>query len=179
MSMVAPAPSEDTPTWLRVLLGIVLIIAGLIVLGNIAMATVVGTMFIGIVAIVGGVFEIIHAFWTKGWGGFIWQIILGILYVIAGIYLVTRPVGGALALTWVIAVVFLALGIVRLVAGFQYWKMGGWLLVLSGIFGIIAGIIILSGWPESSIWVIGLLLGIDLVFAGVGWLMYAWAPNAA
>ena len=179
MSMVAPAPSDDTPTWLRVLLGIVLIIAGLVVLGNIAMATVVGTLLIGIVAIAGGVFEIIHAFWTKGWGGFIWQIILGILYVIAGIYLVTRPVSGALALTWVIAIVFLALGVVRLIAGFQFWKVGGWLLVLSGIFGIIAGIIILSGWPESSIWVIGLLLGIDLVFAGVGWLMYAWAPRTA
>ncbi|HET7714189.1 MAG TPA: HdeD family acid-resistance protein [Bauldia sp.] len=179
MSMVAPLPSEDTPTWLRVLLGIVLIIAGLIVLGNIAMATVVGTMLIGIVAIAGGVFEIIHAFWTKGWGGFIWQIILGVLYVIAGIYLLTRPVGGALALTWLIAVVFLALGVVRLIAGFQIWKAGGWLLVLSGVFGIVAGIIILAGWPESSIWVIGLLLGIDLVFAGVGWLMCAWAPKAA
>ncbi len=177
--MVSPAPSPDTPTWLRVLLGIVLIVAGLIVLGNIATATVVGTMLIGIVAIAGGVFEVIHAFWTKGWGGFIWQIILGVLYVIAGIYLVTRPVGGALALTWVIAIVFLALGVVRLIAGFQFRSAGGWLLVLSGIFGIVAGIIILSGWPESSMWVIGLLLGIDLVFAGVGWLMYAASPRMA
>jgi uncharacterized membrane protein HdeD (DUF308 family) len=177
MSMVAPAPSEDTPTWLRVLLGIVLIIAGLIVLGNIAMATVVVTMFIGIVAIVGGVFEIIHAFWTKGWGGFIWQIILGLLYIAAGIYIVTQPVGAVLALTWVIAIVFLALGLVRLIVGFQNWSAGGWLLVLSGIFGIIAGIIILSGWPESSVWVIGLLLGIDLIFSGFGWLTYAAAPE--
>jgi len=84
-------------------------------------------------------------------------------------------VGAVLALTWVIAIVFLALGIVRLIAGFQFWSAGGWLLVLSGVFGIIAGIIILSGWPESSMWVIGLLLGIDLIFSGVGWLTYAAA----
>jgi len=140
------------------------------------MATVVGTMLIGIVAIVGGAFEIVHAFWTKGWGGFIWQILLGLLYVVAGVYLVTRPVGGALALTWIIAVVLLASGVIRLVAGFQYWSAGGWLLVLSGIFGIVAGIIILTGWPESSLWVIGLLLGIDFIFAGVGWLLHAAAP---
>ena len=49
---------------------------------------------------------------------------------------------------------------VRLIAGFQFWSEGGWLLVLSGIFGIAAGVIILMGWPESSLWVIGLLLGI-------------------
>jgi len=179
MSLASPMPSDDTPTWLRVLLGIVLILAGVFVLGNIAVATLAGVWIIGIAAIIGGAFEIVHAFWTKGWGGFIWQIILGILYVIAGIYIVTRPVQGALALTWVIAIVFLALGVVRMIAGFQFWKMGGWLLVLSGIFGIIAGIIILSGWPESSIWVIGLLLGIDFIFGGVGWLMHAWAPRTA
>ena len=139
-----------------------------------------GAMIIGIAAIVGGAFEVIHAFWTKGWGGFIWQIILGLLYIAAGIYIVTRPVSAVPALTWVIAIVFLALGVVRLIAGFQFWSAGGWLLVLSGIFGIAAGIIILSGWPESSIWVIGLLLGIDLIFSGVGWLTYAAAgPSRA
>ena len=178
MTMSTMAPSAETPTWLRILLGIVLIIAGVVVLGNIVWFSVVGAMIIGIAAIVGGAFEIIHAFWTKGWGGFIWQIILGLLYVAAGIYIVTQPVGAVLALTWVIAIVFLALGLVRLIVGFQYWKEGGWLLVLSGIFGIAAGIIILSGWPESSMWVIGLLLGIDLIFSGVGWLTYAAASPA-
>jgi uncharacterized membrane protein HdeD (DUF308 family) len=180
MTMSTMAPSAETPTWLRILLGIVLIIAGIVVLGNVVWFSLVGAMIIGIAAIVGGAFEIIHAFWTKGWGGFIWQIILGLLYIAAGIYIVTQPVGAVLALTWVIAIVFLALGVVRLIAGFQFWSSGGWLLVLSGIFGIAAGIIILSGWPESSVWVIGLLLGIDLIFSGVGWLTYAAAgPSRA
>ncbi len=172
MSMTSAAGVE-TPTWVRVLLGIVLIIAGVVVLGDVVLATVISTILIGIVAIVGGVFEIIHAFWTKGWGGFIWQIILGLLYVVAGIYLVTSPVSGALALTWIIAIVLLASGVVRLVVGFQHWSSGGWLLVLSGVFGIVAGLIILTGWPTSGLWVIGFLLGIDLIFSGVGWLVHA------
>jgi uncharacterized membrane protein HdeD (DUF308 family) len=176
MSMTSAA--DGTPTWLRVLLGIVLIIGGVIVLGDVAMASFFSAIVIGIVAIVGGAFEIIHAFWTKGWGGFIWHVVLGVLYIIAGIYILNQPVAGLLALTWIIAIVFLASGVVRLFVGFQYWSEGGWLLVLSGVFGIIAGIIILSGWPESSLWVLGLLLGIDLIFSGVGWLMYAAVPSS-
>ena len=72
------------PAWVRVLLGVVLILAGIFVLGDVALATIVSTMFIGYTAIVAGAFEIIHAFWTKGWGGFIWQIVLGILYIAFG-----------------------------------------------------------------------------------------------
>lgn len=175
MSMTPTAGASETPTWLRILLGIVLIIAGVVVLGNIVWFSAVGAIIIGIAAIVGGAFEIIHAFWTKGWGGFIWQIILGILYIIAGIFILSNPIEGVLALTWVIAVVFIAGGLVRLFVGFQTWSAGGWLLVLSGVFGIIAGIYILATLPISGLWVIGLLLGIDLIFGGVGWLMYASA----
>ena len=74
-------------------------IAGIVVLGNVMWFSAVGAMIIGIAAIVGGAFEVIHAFWTKGWGGFIWQIILGLLYIAAGIYIVSNPIGAVIALT--------------------------------------------------------------------------------
>lgn len=166
------------PMWLCLLLGFVFIVAGIIVLGDVVVATIISAFFIGIVAIAAGIFEIVHAFWTKGWGGFIWQIILGILYIVAGYILVTQPVAGALALTWVIGIVLVASGVVRIFLGFTHWAAGGWLLLLSGIFGIIAGLIILSGWPVTGLWIIGLLLGFDLIFHGVGWIFHAWAPKA-
>jgi uncharacterized membrane protein HdeD (DUF308 family) len=166
------------PTWLRVLLGIVLILGGLFVLGDIALATLVSTLFIGFTAIVVGAFEIIHAFWTKGWGGFIWQILLGALYIIFGWMVVRQPVSGALILTFVLGLVFLASGVVRVIVAFRHWSEGGWLMLVSGIFGILAGLIVLSGWPTSSLWVLGLLLGIDLIAHGVAWLTYAWLPSA-
>ena len=62
---------SSPPTWVRILLGVVLILAGLFVLGDVTLATLVSTMFIAAMAIVAGAFEIIHAFWTKGWGGFL------------------------------------------------------------------------------------------------------------
>jgi uncharacterized membrane protein HdeD (DUF308 family) len=165
------------PTWLRILLGIVLILGGLFVLGDIAFATLVSALFIGVTAIVVGAFEIIHAFWSKGWGGFVWQILLGILYIIFGSIVISQPVSGALILTLVLGLVFLASGIVRVVVALGHWAEAGWLMLISALFSIVAGLIILSGWPTSGIWVLGLLLGIDLISHGVAWLAYGRQPS--
>jgi uncharacterized membrane protein HdeD (DUF308 family) len=166
------------PTWVRVLLGIVLILGGIIVLGDVALATLISTLFIGYTAIVVGAFEIVHAFWTKGWGGFIWQILLGALYVAFGLMVVRQPASGALILTFVLGLVLLASGAVRIIVGVRQWRDAGWIMVVSGIFGVVAGLIILSGWPTSGIWVLGLLLGIDLISHGIAWLTYGWQPSA-
>src|ERR1700753_3126335 len=99
------------PLCLCILLGIVMIVAGFFVLGDVMLFTLISTIFIGWMAIFTGAFEIIHAFWTKGWGGFAWQGLLGILYVVFGFMLVTQPVTSALILTYV-------LGLVLLVSGF-------------------------------------------------------------
>jgi uncharacterized membrane protein HdeD (DUF308 family) len=166
------------PTWLRVSLGIVFILGGIFVLGDVALATLVSTLFIGVTAIVVGAFEIVHAFWTKGWGGFIWQILLGALYIAFGLMVVNQPVSGALILTLVLGLVFLASGIVRIIVAFRHWSEAGWLMLVSGAFGILAGLIIITGWPTTGIWVLGLLLGIDLISHGVAWLIYGRLPEA-
>lgn len=166
------------PTWVRVLLGIVLILGGLFVLGDVALATFISTLFIGYTAIVVGAFEIIHAFWTKGWGGLAWQLLLGALYVAFGVMVVSQPVSGALILTFVLGLMLLASGLVRIFTGIRNWGSLGWMMIISGAFGVIAGLIILTGWPTTGIWVLGLLLGIDLIAHGVAWLTYAWAPAA-
>jgi uncharacterized membrane protein HdeD (DUF308 family) len=82
-----------TPLWARILLGIVFIVAGAFVLGDLALATLISTIFIGAMAIAAGAFEIVHSFWTKGWGGFLWQIFLGLAYIVIGFILLTQPVG--------------------------------------------------------------------------------------
>jgi uncharacterized membrane protein HdeD (DUF308 family) len=164
------------PTWVRVLLGIVLIVAGLLVLGDVALATLVSTIMIAVLAIIAGAFEIVHAFWTKGWGGFIWQILLGILYITFGIVLWNQPVLGALVITYVLGLLLVISGVVRILLSYRYWHEAGWIMLLSGIIGVIAGAIIISRWPMSGLWVLGLLLGIDLLSHGLAWLLHAWAP---
>ncbi|MGH6752998.1 MAG: HdeD family acid-resistance protein [Bradyrhizobium sp.] len=153
------------------------ILAGLVVLGDVLAATIISAVLIGICAIVGGIFEISHAFWTKGWGGFFWQILLGVLYIIAGVSLVSQPAVGSILLTYVLGIVLLVSGAVRIFVGFRNWESAGWLLTLSGLFGILAGFVILSGWPATGLWVIGFLLGIDLLSHGLGWLLLALRPS--
>lgn len=166
------------PTWIRVLLGIVFILAGFFVLGDVVAATLISAIFIGAMAIVAGGFEIVHAFWTKGWGGFLWQLLLGALYVAAGIVILSQPVQGALILTYVLGLVLAISGFVRIVLSFGHWKSGGWIMLISGIFGVLAGLVILTGFPMTGLWVLGFVLGIDLIMHGVAWFTYAWLPAA-
>ena len=130
-----PAP----PFWVCVLLGLVMIVAGFFVLGDVMLVTVISTIFIGWVAIIAGAFEIVHAFWTKGWGGFIWQVLLGILYVAFGAVLVSQPVASALILTYVLGLMLLISGFIRILLGIRHWREAGWIMLLSGVFGVLAG----------------------------------------
>jgi uncharacterized membrane protein HdeD (DUF308 family) len=170
------------PKWVRVLLGLVLILAGLFVLGDVVLATLISTIFIGIMALVAGAFEIVHAFWTKGWGGFLWQLLLGALYVGAGLVLLSEPVSGALILTYVLGLMLVISGFVRAALSFRHWEGAGWIMLLSGIIGVLAGFVILSGFPATGLWVLGFVLGVDLIMHGAAWFAYAWlapAPRAA
>ena len=177
-SRVGVGRQAAPPFWICVLLGIAMILAGFLVLGDVMLVTVISTMFIGWVAIFTGAFEIVHAFWTKGWGGFLWQVLLGILYVAFGAVLVSQPVVSALILTYVLGLALLISGAVRIMLGITHWREAGWIMLLSGVFGVLAGLVILTGFPMTGLWVLGFLLGVDLISHGIGWLAYAWLPTA-
>ena len=166
------------PTWLRILLGVVLILGGIFILGDLVVATIISAMFIGVIAIVAGAFEIVHAFWTKGWGGFLWHIVLGALYIVFGLVVLRQPVSGALILTFALGLIILASGVVRIFVAFRNWSELGWIMLISGVFGVLAGLVIVAGWPATGLWVLGFLLGIDLIVHGVAWLVYGRLPAA-
>jgi len=172
-----PNELSSTSTWVRIALGVALIIAGAVVLGDIALATVISAKVIGAVAVIAGIFEVVHAFWTRGWGGFMWQILLGLLYIAFGVTLFTQPVAGAVVLTYFLGFMLVASGIVRVVLSFKLWQEAGWMMLLSGLLGIAAGFVILTGFPATGLWVIGFVLGVDLVFHGLAWILYALVPG--
>ncbi|OAF07387.1 HdeD family acid-resistance protein [Bradyrhizobium neotropicale] len=161
------------PLWACALLGVVLIATGLFALGDLAFATIISVKFIGLTAIAAGGFEVAHAFWTKGWGGFLWRIVLGALYLAFGLILLTQPASGALILTYFLGAVLFASGVIRCVLSFAYWRQNGWMMLISGIFAVVAGVLILFGFPDISVWVLGFLLGVDLISHGLAWLLYA------
>jgi uncharacterized membrane protein HdeD (DUF308 family) len=170
--------APHAPVWVALLLGIVLIAAGLFVLGDVALASVISAFAIGAAAVIGGGFEIAHAFWTPAWGSFAWRLLLGILYIVFGIALMVRPDFSSFILTYLLGFALVISGFVRVVLGYRYGGRTGRLLLLSGLVGIAAGIMILAHWPRSGLWAIGLLVGIDLIAHGLGWLAVAWARRS-
>jgi uncharacterized membrane protein HdeD (DUF308 family) len=176
MATTATAPrveTSDGPAWAYALLGFVFVIAGIYVLGNLVAASIITAWLLGFAVLIAGAAEIVHAFYAKSWGGFAFNLLIGLLYLFAGGVLVFNPLGALLPLTLAFGVLLLGSGIVRIVMAFRYWAHAGWLLLISGLIGVGAGVIILSGWPATGLWVLGLVVGIDLISYGFWWIAYA------
>lgn len=147
-------------------LGIVLIVLGTIAIGSTFVMTIASVFFFGWLLIIGGIMEVIHAFWHKRWAGFFLDLLTGILYVVAGWMMVTNPAESALLLTLIIAMFLVFEGVFRIVAAlaarYPHW---GWVM-FNGIISLILGIMIWRQWPYSGLWVIGLFVGIEMLLNG-------------
>lgn len=166
--------STTTSWWGALLLGAVFIAAGLFVLGDVALATVISAIIIGFTLLIAGASEVVHAFSAPHWSGFTLRLLIGALYAISGVALIADPLVASVFLTFVFAIALIASGVVRIFQSFQYWRWSGFLLLLSGIIGILAGLVILAKWPVSGLWVLGTLVGIDLLFHGAWWMSLGW-----
>jgi len=156
-----------------VALGVIYVLAGLIALSSVALATVASVFVVGVMMLTAGVAEVINAFQLKSWGKFLLWIALGILYIMAGFATFENPLLTAALLTLMLGAALVVSGIVRIILAFCMKEGKGlpWLgVVLSGVITTLLGIIILAHWPVSSVYILGFFLGIDLVFAGIGWI---------
>jgi len=164
------APLRAKWGWI-VALGVVYLIAGFIALGSIAMATVVSVLVVGIMMIVAGVAEVISAFQIKSWGKFLLWALLGVLYIVAGFVTFQNPLLAAVLLTLVLGASLVVSGIMRIILAFSMKREAPWIwVVLSGVITLLLGGLVLLRWPVSSLYILGLFLGIDLIMAGAGWI---------
>jgi uncharacterized membrane protein HdeD (DUF308 family) len=164
------APLKSKWGWI-VALGVVYLIAGIIALGSVVQATEAAVWVVGVMMIISGAFEVIHSFQIKSWGRFLFWLALGVLYIIAGFIAFENTLLTAVWLTLLLGAALVASGIVRVFLGFNM-KGGtpwGW-VVASGLITLLLGIIILVHWPYSGLYALGIILGVDLVFAGAGWI---------
>ena len=155
--------------------GIVLIVLGTIALGSALLMTIASVFFFGWILIVGGVMEVVHAFWHKRWGGFFLDLLTGLLYVVAGWMIMSNPTESALLLTLVIAMFLVFEGVFRIVVAlavrYPHWS---WLL-LNGVISLLLGVMIWRQWPYSGLWVIGLFVGIEMLLNGWSLVMLSLA----
>jgi uncharacterized membrane protein HdeD (DUF308 family) len=154
-----------------VAMGVLVIIAGLVILGNVVFATVVSVLFIGWTAIIGGVVALVGAFTRLGKGGF-WPIALGGgLLLVLGLMLVRRPDIGALALTLLAGALFLTGGITRIVAAVEN-PGDRTMLLFSGIVSTVLGLILFFNIWEATLTLLGVLLGIQALTEGITLLLF-------
>ncbi len=159
-----------------ILLGILMIIAGIIAMLAPWEAGLVITLVVGWAAIFNGVAQMIFGFQTHGGWHVILEIILGIIYIIAGIFLLMHPGAGLLALTLFLASFLLVYGIFALMLAFRMRPHQGWGWVLfDAIITILLGILVWAHWPFNSDWVVGTLFGISIFVSGVTRLMVSLA----
>jgi uncharacterized membrane protein HdeD (DUF308 family) len=175
MTQATPSPGLEPlrakSGWI-VALGVVYVLAGLIALGSVVFATKVTVFVVGIMMLISGAAEVFNAFQIKTWGKFLLWLLLGVLYIVAGFITFENPLLAAAVLTLFLGFALIASGVMRIVLGFGIQGGGTpWLwVVLSGVITLLLGIIIVAHWPVSSLYVLGVFLGIDLLIAGIAWI---------
>jgi uncharacterized membrane protein HdeD (DUF308 family) len=159
-------------------MGIALMLLGIAAIGSSFIATFATVLVFGILLLLGAIFEVVTAFWGRNWRGFFLHLLTGVLYLIAGIFLINNPVGAALGLTLLVAVCLLTGGAVRIVLSLLE-RFDGWSWIfLNGIVSVLLGAAIWRQWPLSGLWALGLFVGIEMLFSGLSWVMLARAVRS-
>ncbi|MFC0242760.1 HdeD family acid-resistance protein [Rhodopseudomonas telluris] len=160
--------------------GILLLIFGFAAILLPLLASLTITILLGWMFLISGIAGLVFSFWARQAPGFWWSLISAILAVAAGVVLIAMPVQGILTLTFVIGIYFLAEGVATIMYALQHRgrlsERWGWMLA-AGVLDILVAFIIISGWPGTAAWAIGLLVGINLVFGGTSLIALALAAR--
>jgi uncharacterized membrane protein HdeD (DUF308 family) len=148
-------------------IGVILIFVGCVAILVPAVASVGTAIFIGWLLAILAAFLAAAAFSAHSLGSVAVRLAWALLTLVVGIWLIVEPHNGTLTLTFVLGVYFLLMGLTRIAVAFLgRGQPNAGLVGLSGLAGLIIGILVLVKFPSSADWAIGLLVGIDLIFAG-------------
>jgi uncharacterized membrane protein HdeD (DUF308 family) len=155
-----------------VFFGAVVALFGLIALGLAVWATLISVFTIAIFMIIAGGGEIGMGVTSRDWGHFFLWIIAGLFYIVAGAFALAQPFVAAAVFTLALGIAMLATGLMRIYFGMKLAKGLRGLVILAGVVSFLVGILIVASWPTNSLFILGLLLGLDLLFWGSGWIAF-------
>ena len=159
--------------------GVLLVVLGVAALFFSLIATIVTVTLNGVLFLIAGAAEIGIGMHSREWGRFFLWVIGGLVYIAAGLLCIVNPVLASAALTLLLGVGLIAAGVVRAFLAFQLPADHPRILVfLAAAVTILLGLIIVMHWPLDSVYVLGTLLGVDLLFHGVGWVSFGAGLHA-
>ena len=136
-----------------------------------AIASIASVIFLGFLLLAGGITLFVSSFWAGKWSGMLFHMLIGILYGVVGYMIIDAPGVSLVVLTKFIAIFLIVAGAFRIVTvvrvRFHDW---GWVL-LNGVITLFLGLIINRQLPGAALWVIGLFIGIEMIFNGWAWIM--------
>ncbi|MCF8466258.1 MAG: HdeD family acid-resistance protein [Sneathiella sp.] len=160
--------------------GVVMGVLGALAIVVPQVATLVVDIFVGWLFLVGGIVRGLTIFRTRSLPGTLWSVLAAILAVILGLLLILQPAQGVLTLTMVLVAFFIIQGIASILLALQFrthLKTWGWTL-FSGVVDLVLAYLIWKGWPDTASWAIGLLVGINMLFAGMALVFTALAARS-
>lgn len=148
-------------------MGVLFITLGMIGVAGQTLFSFVTINVLGAFLIFGGVVQFAHALKSKGWRSVGVQVVLAVLYIAAGVYTWAFPIPALEAITLWLAAIFFVTGFLRLISAFHHRHFREWFwLVLSSAISILMGVLIMNGYPQTSLWLPGLLIAIELLLQG-------------
>jgi uncharacterized membrane protein HdeD (DUF308 family) len=178
-SQTVPVDIFRRVTGLSIGLAVLMIVLGFAAMFKPLAAGVGISLFVAWIIVFSGVVHVVYAFAARSAGSFLWRTLIGIAYILGGIYLLKEPSIALASFTLVLAVILIAEGVFQLIMFFQLRVLpgSGWILC-DAILTLILGGLIAYPWPGSSLWAIGTLVGVNLIVSGFTRLMYSVAARS-
>jgi len=145
-------------------------------------STLAVDVYVGWLLLVGGLLSLAIMLFAPNVAGIFWSLLTGSVLVFAGLLLVLYPVQGVASLTLGLMVLFICEGIFQIVGSLAYrkWFPGSWgWMLASGIADFVLAYVIISGWPGTAGWALGLIVGANLISSGVATMIVANAARRA
>jgi uncharacterized membrane protein HdeD (DUF308 family) len=170
---------RDKWLWL-VLLGCVLIVAGLAAMLVPTISDIAASKVLGSVLVLSGLVQVIQAGKMLNWGGFVWHLLLGILAVVGGALIYMDPFAGVIALTLLIAIIFAFHGVTQIAFALKVRRQIGWhWFLLSGCIALAVSVLLIMKLPYSHSFTPATIAGVSLLFAGWAYIAMALASRRA
>jgi uncharacterized membrane protein HdeD (DUF308 family) len=165
-------PLKDQWIWFLVL-GILIVVLGVAAIAVAPFTAVATVALFGLILVATGIAQAITAFWSAKWSGVTLNLIIGILYVVIGVMIIDHPLQAAGGFAILVAAIMIVGGVIRIVTSIREQFFGWAWTLLNGVISLLLGMAIISHFP-ASITVIGIFVGLDLIFAGAAWILFAF-----
>jgi len=162
------------------LIGVLLIVLGIVAIAVPSVSTIVAETWIAVILISAGIAKLVYAFQTRNDAGFVWKLLLSVLYIATGVMLFVYPLTGVLTLTLLLASFLLTEGVFELILAFQLRPRQNWTWALgNGIITLLLAGMIWFQWPFDAPWLIGTLVGTSVLFTGISRVMLSLNARSA